>query len=84
MADRYDWPANNIVKKDDPAHFYVLLTFDGKIDEPSSNPSAWIIPSGQIGRFMKQYKTRWVVSRMLVMKNGGEFKDAWGQLTGQQ
>ncbi len=81
LAKRYDWPADNIRVFDDPAHFYVLLSFEGKIDEPLSSPSVWVVPSVQMERFKQQFKTRSVISRSRIEKDGGKYKDAWGQLT---
>ena len=81
LADAYDWPADNVKITDDPNHFYVLLSFEGGILNPSTGPSVWIIPSDQIRPFIKPYRTRTVVSRSLVKKNGSEFRNAWGPFT---
>ncbi len=77
VADPYDWPADNIDIINNPNHFYALLSFEGKIEDPLANPSVWIIPSNEIGRFMKQYKTRANVSRALVKRDGNSFRNAW-------
>jgi len=80
LAGPYDWPADNIKVFDNPNHFYIFLSFEGKISDPLASPSVWIIPSDQLEPFMKQYKTRVDVSRALVKKDGDRFKDAWDQL----
>jgi len=80
LADRYDWPADNIKVLNNPNHVYVFLTFDGKISDPQINPSVWIIPSDKIQPFMKQYATRSVVSRSLVMGSGRKYRDSWDYL----
>ena len=77
VADPYDWPADNIKVLDNPNHFYIFLSFEGKILDPLANPSIWIIPSNQIEPFIKTYKTRVVVSRALVKRDGNKFKNAW-------
>ena len=81
LAGPYDWPADNIKVFDNPNHFYIFLSFEGKISDPLTNPSVWIIPSNQIQPFIKTYKTRTVVSRSLVKRTGDEFKDTWRYFT---
>ena len=77
LAGSYDWPADNIKVRNNPNHFYILLSFEGKILEPLVSPSVWIIPCTQIGPFIRQFKTRAVVSRALVKRDGSKFKNAW-------
>jgi hypothetical protein len=77
VADPYDWPADNIKIFDDPNHFYIFLSFEGKISDPLVSPSVWIIPSNQIEPFIRSYRTRAVVSRALIKRDGIEFKNAW-------
>jgi len=80
VAGPYDWPADNIKILDKPTHFYILLSFEGKISDPLVSPSVWIIPSDKLTPFLKQFKTRKDVYRALVKKDGDKFKNAWGQL----
>ncbi len=82
LAKRYDWPADNITEFEKPGHFYVMLSFDGRIAQPLSGPSVWVVPATKIERFKQQFKTRSVISRARIEKDGGEFKDAWGPLLG--
>ncbi len=77
LAGSYDWPADNIKVRDNPNHFYIFLSFEGKILEPLVSPSVWIIPSNQIEPFMKRFKTRIVVSCALLKRDGSQFKNAW-------
>jgi hypothetical protein len=81
LAKPYDWPADNIKLPGNPNHFYVLVCFDGQIEKPDISPSAWIIPSFELGHFIKKYKTRIVVSRMLVKSDGERFKNSWKLIT---
>jgi hypothetical protein len=78
LADRYDWPADNIKILEDPKHICIFLTFEGKITDPKINPSVWIIPSDKIQPFIKRYRTRSVVSRSLIVNNGRKYRDNWG------
>ena len=77
LAGRYDWPADNIKVLDSPNHFYIFLSFEGKISDPLASPSVWIIPSNQLEPFIKPYRPRVVVSRTRVKRDGGKFKNAW-------
>ncbi len=73
LAGPYDWPADNIYSIAE-GHYYVMLSFEGNIEDPSFVPSAWIIPATRINEFIKPFKTRKDVMRKLVVDNGGEFK----------
>ncbi len=81
VAKKYDWPADNINIHGKNDHFLVLVCFENKIADPLQVPAAWIIPSKAIGRFIRKYKTRTVISRAEVNKKGREYKDAWELLT---
>lgn len=76
LVDPYDWPATNI-KQEDKGHYYALVCYESKIDDPSVSPSAWIVPAPTINKFIKKYGDRSVVSRSLIRKNGGAFKENW-------
>jgi hypothetical protein len=77
LAGRYDWPADNINIKVTRQHFYVLVSFEGKINDPLSLPSAWIIPAIEMAPFIKQFRNRKVVSRALVKSGGEKYLHAW-------
>jgi hypothetical protein len=81
VANRYDWPADNIKEIDNDKHLYVFICFDGKISDPYTTPSVWIIPAKQLSDFIVPYKTRTVVSRSLIKKNGDIFKNSWYLIT---
>lgn len=80
LAGPYDWPADNVRIFDKPDHYYVFLSFEGRISDPLATPSVWVMPSDQVKTFIKEFKTRSVVSRALVKKDGGRFRDAWWRL----
>jgi hypothetical protein len=83
LQKRYDWPADNIRQSapgDHFEHFYVFLTFDGKIKDPDYAPSVWIVPANEVGRFVRCYKTRTVVSRAALVRDGTQYKQAWSLL----
>ena len=81
LEKRYDWPADNIKEFEKSRHFYVLVSFEGKIEDPLTPPNAWIIPANKLAQFRKQYKTRIVISNSLVRSQGEQFKNNWKIIT---
>lgn len=77
LAGPYDWPADNIRLPTRPSHFIALVTFEGKIADPLHAPKVWILPANELLPFIKEYKTRKVVSRMLMRKEGTEYLNNW-------
>ena len=78
VAGRWDWPADNIREPKHPSkHFLVLISYEGKIIDLCSMPSVWIVPYKQISKFIKKYRGRQNVSRMLIQNNGKRYRDAW-------
>ena len=84
LEKRYDWPADNIHNFDDIRHFYVLVSFGGKITDPLSPPSVWIIPADELAQFIRKYKTRIVVSRADVESKGQNYLHAWHLISGHK
>src|SRR3989304_8115341 len=82
LEKRYDWPANNIRLPAPPNHSYLFLTFDGKIRCPKHPPSVWIVPGNEVEPFMRTFKTRRVVSRTVLVHEGGQYEQAWSVLVG--
>ena len=76
LVDPYDWPANNITLEA-KGHFYALVCYEGKMVDPLVSPSSWIVPALKINKFINTYGDRSVVSRSLIRKNGGDFKENW-------
>jgi hypothetical protein len=83
LAKQYDWPADNIHLPGKKNHFYVLVCFDGKIDQPTETPSSWIIPALELDSFIKKYETRVVISRALIKDKGNKYQHRWDLITGQ-
>jgi hypothetical protein len=63
-----------------PDHFYVLVCFGGQIGDPAIAPAVWVVPAKKVSAFIRHYKGRSVVSRMLMKTYGKKFDDAWGQI----
>jgi hypothetical protein len=80
LVKQYDWPADNISEFDRTTHIYVFVCFDNKIQNPSTSPSAWIIPATELKQFIVPYNTRSVVSRKLIKENGEKYKNNWQRI----
>jgi|SRR5665213_635755 len=80
VAGKFDWPADNVLPQEGRLHFVVLVSYEGKIHDPSIAPYVWVVPGKVIGTFFKQYKGRRVVSRAKLLKDGAVFKDGWQSL----
>jgi hypothetical protein len=83
LVKRFDWPADNIYSFYDTQHFYVLVCFEGKMTDPLSPPSAWVIPANELSQFIRKYKTRTVISRAGVQAKGQCYFHAWSLIVGQ-
>lgn len=83
LAGKYDWPADNIRTTLGDKHFIVLVSYDGRIGDPHSVPSTWVIPSDKLDPFIKQFKTRRDVSRSRLLQSGACYKDAWHLVLGE-
>ena len=77
VAGRYDWPADNIRFPAPATHFLALLTFDGKITDPTHAPKVWILPANEVEDFIKEYRVRKDVSRMLIRERGSKYLNNW-------
>jgi hypothetical protein len=82
LEKKYDWPANN-VRLAKRQHFYVLVSFEGKIMDPLVPPAVWIIPSSDIEQLLCKYGTRWVIKRAAVKAKGQKYRQAWSLITGE-
>jgi hypothetical protein len=82
-AKKYEWPAGNVGTGDPDRHFIVLVSFEGRIDEPEMPPPrVWVVPLGEVERFKRHYKTRTNISRAKITTEGEEFENAWGLISG--
>lgn len=77
LAGQYDWPADNIHLLDSSNHFYALVSFEGKISDPFSCPSVWVIPADKLSQFEKTYRTRVVISRAAIKLQAKIYFQAW-------
>ena len=70
ISKKYDWPADNIKAPKGKKPFIVLVCYDGKIEDATISPLSWIIPYGEIEKFVKQFRTRKKLLRSLILKKG--------------
>jgi hypothetical protein len=82
LEKRYDWPADNIRLLGKHQHFYILVSFEGRIKDPLTPPSVWVFPSTDLKDFIIEYRTRKVVSRARVKADGEKYLQAWSLITG--
>lgn len=81
LAGPYDWPASTVREMKRTNHFYVLVSYEGSMQEPEFLPSVWVIPGREIRNFLKDYPGgRRNISRALVRSEGAKYKNAWSQL----
>jgi hypothetical protein len=84
LEGSYDWPAGNIQSLQEPQHFYALVSFEGKITDPQSIPTTWIIPSKELAQFIHEYNTRTDILRAIVVDKGERFLNAWSLIVEQK
>jgi len=77
IADKYDWPADNIKAPKAGKHFIALVSYEEKFSDPTFSPNVWIIPYAEIENFTKEYKTRKNISRSKVVKKGKKYLNEW-------
>src|SRR5947209_7263819 len=77
VAQKYDWPANNLVTSTPERHFVALVSFEGHIDDPvMPAPRVWIFPFAQVERFKRSFpRGRVNVSRAAVLADAGQFEN---------
>jgi hypothetical protein len=52
-AQKYEWPADNIDARNPDSHFIVLVSFEGRIEEPEMPPPrVWVVPFREIEQFL--------------------------------
>jgi len=82
VAGSHDWTVSNMkfLRKD--SHFFILVSYEGKLHNPEQLPSVWVVPSMHVNRFIKEYKNRTSISRALIRRGGSDYKGAWSLILG--
>ena len=82
LAGKNDWILGDSPLSKNANHYYLLLTFDGKITDLNNVPRIWIIPAKKIVSFIKtsaNQKTKYV-SRKTIREQAAEYENAWDLL----
>jgi len=79
VAKRYDWPAANLQSRAPSRHYVVLVSFEGKIEDPQMpHPRVWVVPFPAISHYVRHYAGgRTNVSRSAIINEGAEYENAW-------
>jgi hypothetical protein len=82
LSGKNDWILGDSLLSEKANHFYVLLTFDGKMIDLSNVPHIWIIPAKKITSYAKTSANRTTkyVSRKTIREQASEYKDSWDLL----
>ena len=78
LSGKTSWPLDNFKKKT-KGHFIVLVSFLGKFSDHSVAPECWIVPSKKVEKlfYINPKRTRQVVNRYSMIKNGLKYKNNW-------
>ncbi len=77
LAGKTSWPVDNVKKVKD-RHFLVFVCYEGRINDPTSQPETWVVPSDSLERFVyNSPKGRRVVPRSTLRRKAAKFKNAW-------
>ncbi len=83
LANKYEWPANNLTTTNPDKHFVALVCYEGHIDEAEMPPPrVWILPFPEVEHFKAHYSTRINVSRSKLLAEGGKYENAWDLIVG--
>ncbi len=83
VADKYEWPADNLVTSSPDSHFVALVCYEGEIDNPTMPPpKVWVFPFLDIEPFKRHYRIRTNVMRSKVLSEGGKYENAWPLILG--
>jgi hypothetical protein len=80
VAGPHDWPCDNLRLPAPAHHFIVLVSFEGKMADPGTIPSVWVVPANEIAPFTKSYAVRKVIVRSTIRTQGAHYLQAWSQI----
>ena len=83
VAGPYDWHANNVDRKGKHGHFLVLVSYEGKINDPKQAPSVWVVPSKRIRPFLREFRSLTNISRAMMVRDGRQYSHAWWRILGR-
>jgi hypothetical protein len=80
VAGPHDWPYANVKLPIPPNHFIVLVSFGGKMANPHTVPSVWVVPANEIAPLTKSYAVRKVIVRSAIRTQGKAYWQAWSRI----
>ena len=57
--------------------YIVLVCFSNNIADPNECPSVWVVPVRDLKKFIREYRTKTVVSHSKILKKGEKYFQAW-------
>jgi hypothetical protein len=80
VAGPHDWPCDNLRLPAAENHFIMLVCFEGKMANPRTIPSVWVVPANEIMPFIKSYAVRKVIVRSAIRTQGKPYWQAWSRI----
>lgn len=86
VADKMDWLIGNKQPDIRHNHFFILVTYNGKINDLTIAPDTWIIPSQQLENLQgllsisKNGQTRFIRRAFVLGNDCAIFKENWAGL----
>lgn len=83
VAGKMDWLMGTRSLEPLPGHFVVLVSYEGRFDDPAHAPLCWIIPEAALAPMIKTAKGKSsmrYLSRKRVVDELQAYKGAWGLL----
>jgi hypothetical protein len=81
LKNKTNWPLtlhDEVVKR---RHFYALVGYSDRWEEPNVLPDVWVIPASAIRRFLvpwsRSTQDRTCVGYRDLVRRGARYKDAW-------
>ena len=83
VAGKTDWLAGSGPDSPKASHFVVMVSYEGKIKDPSELPRCWIVPHTNYLPLVKTASTGTLkyISRKRVHSDLSEFENAWNLIT---
>ena len=72
-----DWLINAQKLARRKGFYIVLVCFSNKISDPNECPSVWVVPLRDLKKFIKENRTRTIVSHSTLVKEGEKYFQAW-------
>jgi hypothetical protein len=77
IKGKTSWPIND--RSSSRSHYYVFVTFLGKIEDPTVSPEVYVVPSTSIGRlkYVHEQSGREFVQLRKLRPKSRRYRDNW-------